>query len=204
MQKNRQVYQANLITKEPVPKFVELVCLCRGSGRLKSGIWSLPCSGSLYRTQIPGSGPIIKKTCAQVYEDFARYALEICVNFVLLRYMFHVPLEERMDGLASWAPDWSRTPTCLPRWSQYPYDGYTTVDHSYLWLEGSSVLVFWYKAGRYPRSKRGAFDLFGILRSNAAKTHSTHLVTDVLSLFEQHHMIWRQVIGARCTTDAVC
>jgi hypothetical protein len=48
-----------------------------------------------------------KLTTAQVYEKVAQDHVKTFQNFDILSYIEEIELENRMPGLASWAPDWS-------------------------------------------------------------------------------------------------
>jgi hypothetical protein len=48
-----------------------------------------------------------RKSCAQVYEDVARYLLSTVGPEKLFAQLDSVPVSTRQSGLASWSPDWS-------------------------------------------------------------------------------------------------
>jgi hypothetical protein len=54
-----------------------------------------------------------KKTCSQVYEDFAQYLMKTSSSYELLSFVGDSS-SRRPKGLSSWAPDWNSPKTTSP------------------------------------------------------------------------------------------
>jgi hypothetical protein len=96
--------------------------------------------------------PMIKvdysKSCAQVYSDFARYEIEKSGNFNILSRVSDIPLDERMEGLPSWAPDWSKSAPSSELFldrtvanSGMPEPCIIKFEQSHLWIQDPPILA---------------------------------------------------------------
>ncbi|KAF7585177.1 hypothetical protein BBP40_011895 [Aspergillus hancockii] len=114
MQVHRELFWANLRSGESTPTLLHLVASFNGSGATDKRDLIYAALDFAARNADCTIAVGNRKTGAQVYGDFARYAMKHCGNATIVRHISDVPLEERMKACLDPTPDVIRSLSVEP------------------------------------------------------------------------------------------
>ena len=101
-------YQGSLFSKTDRPSLGQVVAARRGSGASNPRDMIYAFLGVASEALDQDLVVDYRKPCVDLYIDFARYAIEEYDNPRLLSFVSDLPSDQRVEGLPSWVPDWSR------------------------------------------------------------------------------------------------
>jgi hypothetical protein len=148
MQRVRRKYRESRFDKGPNLSFRELVISRQGLGATDPRDFLFSHAGFASDAPNPMITVDYNKSCAQVYSDFARYEIEKSGNFNILSRVPDMPLDERMKGLPSWAPDWSKSAPSSELFlnrtvanSRMTEPGIVKFEQSHFWIQDPPILA---------------------------------------------------------------
>lgn len=103
-------YQGSLFSKTDRPGLSQVVAARQGSGASDPRDMIYAFLGFASEALDQDLAIDYGKPCVDIYIDFARYAIKEYDNPKLLSFVSELPSDQRVKGLPSWVPDWSRPP----------------------------------------------------------------------------------------------